>query len=92
MEDVNYYARCLKFGTLEFSFNDEETAYTASLNPIENETWMLFPIYMEKRLMHLRINGVPPEFRPEWLVAAALDDAEGPYNVVTMCRAETVPM
>lgn len=90
MKDVTYYERGLQFGAIEFRFVDTETAYSGSLNTIETEGWMLFPVYMEKWLVNQKNGGVPPEIRPEWLVAAALDDVEDTYNVVTLTRTETM--
>lgn len=38
----------------------------------------------------MRISGVRPEIKPEWLGAAAPTNAEDPYNVVTVSRTETL--
>lgn len=45
---------------------------------------------MEKRIVEVKICGVPPEIKSEWLVATALADSEEPYNVITVSRTETL--
>lgn len=63
----------------------KEEAYVASLNIVESEKWILYPSYSEGRLVHFHIGGIPPEYKPQWLVSAAVEDAQDWYSVITDC-------
>lgn len=80
LEDTTYYSRGLKFGTIEFRFIDANTAYATSLTPVEIEKWILLPIYMDKRIVNIRIGCVTLEIKPVWMVAIALVSSEEPYK------------
>lgn len=37
---------------------------------------------MGKNLTSVKIGGIPPDIKPEWLLVATLANTEGLYNVV----------
>lgn len=78
MEYVTFYSRGLQFGTLKFHFKNEEMTYIMAMSPLRTEKSVFYPMYMGRRLVELRIGGIPPEFRPEWLVTAILANTEDP--------------
>lgn len=55
----------------------EDSSCMASA-PVEYEKWVFYSLHMGKRILKLKIGGIPPDIRSEWLVAAVLTDSEDP--------------
>lgn len=58
----------LLFGTLEFRVVDANTAYAASMAPVVTKKWAFYPIYIYKSIVDIKIGGVPPEIKSEWII------------------------
>lgn len=43
---------------------------------------------MDKRIVDIKIGGVPPEIKPKWLVAAIVANSEDLYTLITASRIE----
>lgn len=89
LEDAGYYNRGFRFGTLELRFGEAGTAHAASLNMIETDKWIIYPIYKSGRLLQARIIRIPPEIKAEWIISAVLANVEAPFNIITISQIVT---
>lgn len=54
------------------------------------ESKFFYPIYMGKRMIQIRIGGVPLKIKLEWVVSAVLANLKGTYNILTVHQTETI--
>lgn len=72
--EINFISRTNKFGMMEVSFKTEQIAKKYATKNITSEKWRLFHMYTEKKVVRVRIGGIPPKIKEEWVVASLLKD------------------
>lgn len=75
-EEIEFCWRGKQFGTLEYVFNVEETAYAIASAAIHSEKWIFHHIHTGRMNINLRIGAAP------FLVRSRLGDVSGLKNII----------
>uniref|UniRef100_A0A0L8GL55 Uncharacterized protein n=1 Tax=Octopus bimaculoides TaxID=37653 RepID=A0A0L8GL55_OCTBM len=76
VNEAMYIGRGRKFGTVEVRFATIEEATKHATNILRSTKIALLPSYRGRRSVRIRIPRVPPEIKPEWLVATVLAETK----------------
>lgn len=75
---------------VEVSFNTYQIAKKYTTKIITSEKWKLFPVYMGKKIVRVKIGGILPTIRKEWVVAALIKDIKEDYKIISINNAQVI--
>lgn len=73
-------------------FINEETAKSKAALTRKSEKWIMYPVYIGRRIARITIGVISLETKPEWVVAALLKDTKYEKHVIQANKTQLVKL
>lgn len=87
---ITFVTRAKRYGTVEAVFEYENMAKKMAMEDFKSEKWWLFPMYMGRRLVRIRVGAIPSYVKPEWIVTTIVMEIKLDYEIVNTNRTKVV--
>lgn len=85
--DITFYTRCVKFGSIEVRLQTKELA-EINVTKILRTNGFFFPTYLKKRITRIRVGKVPPEIEEEWLAVTVLCNKSNEIEILEVSKTQ----
>lgn len=89
-KDIVFLSRPKRFGTIKIEFKTEKIAKKYASKNLISQKCKIFLMYMGRKKIRVRVGGIYPEHKAEWIIASLVNGLEEEYELVNTSVMQVV--